>query len=287
MGNHGHSDEGNRLMCEWIWDGAIGPVRQVHSWSTSGSRIPHTGLPSGTYPVPETLDWKLWLGPRKYRPYHPEYTPFDWRCWWDFGTGVIGDLAIHHFDPAYTAMKVSHPTWIKGQGQWIDDQVAPPNNRVEWCFEETDTHPELRFIWYDGDHAPPRRPDELEEGRNMGDNGILVVGDHGKILGGGWSGTPRLIPEHKMKAYQRPPKILRRSPGHHREWLDAIKGGPEPASNFEFGAMITEFVLLGNIATRTGEKIYWNADTMKIKGRENLDPFIRGQYPDEWSLTNI
>jgi len=286
MGNHGHSDEGNRSMCEWIADGAIGKVSEIHSWSNSLGCVNHRGLPEGAIDTPGQLDWNLWLGPRKFRPYHPEYTPFSWRSWWAFGTGVVGDLAIHHFDPAYTALMPGHPTWIEGKGSWIDDEVASENNHIEWFFEKTDTRPEMRFMWHDGKRSAPR-PAELEPERRMSENGVLVIGDKGKILGSGWSNSPRIIPETAMKAYKRPPKTLRRSPGHHREWLDAIKGGPEPSSSFTFGAVLTEFVHLGNLAIRVGKRIDWDGDNMKVKGHPDLDNYIQGEYPPEWDLNNI
>lgn len=291
MGNQGHSDEGNRLMSEWIADGAIGNVKEVYAWSlhpghsTQTSRLPAPRLPKGTFEVPDRIDWNLWRGPRACL-YNPEYIPVRWRYWWAFGTGVVGDLAIHHMDPAYTALMPGQPTWIQANPSWIDDEATPSNNRVEWFFEKTDSRPEVRFIWLDGNQEL-QRPEELEPERKMGENGVLVIGDKGKILGGGWSNSPRIIPEAKMKAYKRPAKTLRRSPGHHREWLDAIKGGPEPTSNFTFGAILTEFVHLGNLALRSGKKIEWDADAMKVKGCPELDKYIQGEYPQGWDLNNI
>ena len=121
----------------------------------------------------------------------------------------------------------------------------------------------------------------------MGDNGVLVIGDKGKILGGGWSESPRIIPEVKMKEYKRPPKTLLRSKGHHRNWIDACKNGGPTVSNFEYGAKLTEFSLLGNLAIRAGKRIYWDAEQMKVKGMGELDPIIREKYVPQWDLERL
>ena len=152
--------------------------------------------------------------------------------------------------------------------------------------EKTDQRPAVKFFWRDG-KLLPGRPAELEEGRNMGGNGVLVIGDKGKILGAGWSGSPRIIPEAKMKEYKRPPKTLMRSKGHQRNWLDACKNGGPTVSNFEYGAKLTEFILLGNVAIRAGKRIYWDGENMKVKIMPELDGIIREEYPAEWDLTNI
>jgi predicted dehydrogenase len=285
MGNFGRSSESHRLMSEWLWDGAIGDVKEVHFWSTSTSFLKHRGMPpKGDHKVPEGFDWKLWLGPREYRPYHPEYAPFKWRWWWDFGTSTIGDTSIHHVDAAYSAIMPGHPTWIEGTSAWTNDITTPDNNRVEWFFEKTESRPEVRFIWYDGALKPPR-PEELEEGRSMGDNGVLVVGEKGKILGGGWSTSVRIIPETKMKEYKQPPKTLRRSPGHHREWVDGIKGGPEPGSNFDYASKLSEFTLLGNVAVRAGKRINWDGEAMKVTNDSDANNYLYDKYSEGFDLT--
>ena len=153
-------------------------------------------------------------------------------------------------------------------------------------FEKTAKRPAVKFFWRDG-KLLPNRPEELEEGRNMGSNGVLVIGDKGKILGAGWSGSPRIIPEAKMKEYKRPAKTLPRSKGHHRDWLDACKSGGPTVSNFEYGAKLTEFVLLGNLAIRAGKRIYWDGENMKVNDMPEVNGIIRGQYPPEWDLNNI
>jgi uncharacterized protein YuzE len=153
-------------------------------------------------------------------------------------------------------------------------------------FEKTDKRQAIKFFWRDG-KLKPERPKELEEQRKMGDNGVIVIGDKGKIMGGGWSGSPRIIPETKMKAYKRPAKTLPRSKGHHRNWIDACKNGGATVSNFEYGAKLTELILLGNLAIRAGKRIYWDAEQMKVKGMGQLDSIIREEYIAEWDLQRL
>ncbi|MHC4552151.1 MAG: Gfo/Idh/MocA family protein [Planctomycetota bacterium] len=286
MGNQGRSSHGHPIMCEWLRDGAIGTVSEVRAWSAVGSWINHKGRPQQTMPVPEGFDWKLWLGPRPFRPYHSEYAPYNWRAWWSFGSGCVGDMSIHHFDSAWSALQLGHPAWVEGKSEWVDSEVSGSNNEVTWMFEKTDKRPAVKFVWRDGSKTFDR-PQVLEEGRSMHEDGVLVIGDKGKILGGGWSASPRIIPEVKMKAYKRPPKTLPRSKGHHRNWVDACKNGTQAVSNFEYGARLTEFVLLGNIAIRTGKRIKWDGEKMTVKGQPHLDALIGQEYPKEWDLNNI
>ena len=286
MGNQGRSSHGHPLMCEWLRDGAIGTVSEVRAWSGVGAWIHHKGRPTDTMEIPNGFDWKLWLGPRWARPYHAEYAPYNWRGWWTFGSGCVGDMSIHHFDSAWTALQLGHPTWIEGKSDWVDDEVSAPNNQVTWMFEKTDKRPAVKFAWCDGNQKF-ERPEDLEEGRDVPGEGVLVIGDKGKILGGGWSESPRIIPEIKMKEYQLPEKTLPRSKGHHRDWLDACKNGNATVSNFEYGARLTEFVLLGNLAISTGKRIEWDGDNITVKGQPNLDCIIREEYPKEWNLKNI
>ena len=286
MGNQGRSSVGHPSMCEWVRDGAIGTIREVWAWSSASQKITHPGRPQETMTEPEGFDWKLWVGPREMRPYSLEYAPYTWRSWWTFGSGTVGDMAIHNLDSSWVALQLGMPTWIEGKNAWLDSEVSAPNNEVVWMFEETDTRPAIKFVWRDGT-LTFNPPEELEENRKMGGNGVLVIGDKGKILGGGWSGSPRIIPETKMREYQRPPKTLPRSKGHHRNWLDACKNGGPTVSNFEYGARLTEFILLGNLAIRAGKRIYWDDANMKVKDMPELDSLIREVYTPEWDLNNI
>lgn len=285
MGNQGHSGEGIRLTCEWIWDGAIGPVREVAGWSDAGGWAHGAGRPKEA-PVPAGMDWDIWLGPREYRPYSPEYAPFNWRSWWAFGSNAIGDMAVHNLDPAMWALDLKKPISIESCGAGgVDSEVAPTGTITRFRFGPRGDMPPVKVTWYDGG-LRPERPPELEEGRRVGGggNGIIFYGDKGTIMCAGWGGTPRIIPETKMKEYTLPPKTLPRSNGHHRDWLDACKGGKPASSNFEYGAALTELVQLGNVALRTGKKIYWDSENMKATNAPEADRFLKEEYRKGWEI---
>ncbi len=289
MGNQGRSDEGNRITCEMVWDGAIGEVREVHAWSATGGWRSGRGRPKETPPVPAGFDWQLWLGPKADRPYHPAYTPYNWRGWWEFGTGAVGDMSVHNLDPAFAALKLGHPLSVEAvKTDFVDTEVIGGNNHVVWEFGPAEGRGPVTVHWYDGSLQPPRPP-ELEAGRLMGEgsNGVLLIGSKGTIMGGGWSKSPRIIPEPKMKAYGRPPRTLPRSPGHHRDWLNACKGGPKACSDFSYGARLTEFVLLGDVAIRAQKKILWDGPNMKITNAPEAQVFVQEPYRPGFDLEKV
>ena len=285
MGNHGHSGEGIRLTVEWIRDGAIGPVREVHGWSDVGgsSWADMEDRPEETPPVPETLDWDRWLGPAPYRPYHPAYAPYNWRGWWDFGTGGIGDMACHNLDPAFWALDLGYPSNVEASSSRLSAETVPAGALYHFEFPARSDMPPVTMKWYDGGLMPPR-PRELEEGRRMGGDGIYFVGDEGVIMCGGWGGTPRIIPESKMQAFKRPPRTIPRVPGHRPDWINACKGGNPATTNFNYAGPLTEMVLLGNVALRTRKKLYWDGPNMKAKNVPEADKYIRPKFRDGWSL---
>ena len=289
MGIQGHAGEGIRLLCEWIWDGAIGPVREVHTWTDRPKGWWPQGVdrPKETPPVPDTLDWDLWLGPAPHRPYHPAYVPFKWRGWWDFGTGALGDMGIHNCSPIFWALKLGYPTTVEVVSQeGANAETGPTKSILRYEFPARGNMPPVTLMWYDGGNMP-LRPEELEEGRRLGDNdgGSLLVGDKGKILAPGWcAASPRLIPESKMKAYKLPVKTIPRSIGHHEEWLAACKGGKPAQANFDFSGPLTEAVLLGNIAIRTGEKIYWDGPNMRCTNVPKANEYVYCSYRQGWTL---
>jgi len=288
MGNHGHSSEYFRLACEWIWDGAIGQIRQVHAWGKELIRTKNKTRPRGwreRRPVPVGLNWDLWLGPAKYRPYHPCYHPYHWRDWWDFGTGCIGDLGCHHLDPAFKALKLGHPASVEAQTDFNNPETLPFSSIIKYEFPARGNMPPVTLTWYDGNKPP--RPAELEAIREMGDDGILYIGDKGKIKGGGHSESPRIIPESAMQAYKCPLKTIKRVPGHHRDWLNACKGGEPASSNFDYGGPLTEMVLLGNVAQRTGEKIEWDGKYMRVTNIPEANQYVQSYNRQGWDLKNI
>jgi predicted dehydrogenase len=314
MGNQGQASEDTRRLCEFILDGAIGPVREVHVWTDR----PSNGLfneywpqgidrPKDCPPVPATLDWDLWLGPAPSRPYHPAYLPFKWRGWWDFGTGALGDIGCHAMDPVFRALKLGAPLPIgwgdaKGDAHYplsvqasssrVNKETYPLASMVTYEFGSRGEMPPLKLIWYDGNLRPPRPP-ELEEDQEMGDNGHLLIGDNGKILshrGQGRRGF-QLIPQKRAKEYGDPPKKIARSIGHHQEWIEACKGGQPAGSNFDWAGPLTEVVLLGNVALRpelreelTMKKLLWDGAQMRFTNCDDANKFLRTEYRKGWTL---
>jgi len=291
MGNQGHSGEGIRLICEWIWDGAIGPVREVHSWTNRPIWPQGIDRPAEQPPVPPSLDWDLWLGPAPTRPYHPTYHPFSWRAWWDFGTGALGDMACHILDPAFWALKLGYPVSVEASATKVNDETAPLASIVRYQFPEREGMPAVKVTWYDGGLMPPR-PEELEPGRMLGDGdgGLVFVGDKGKIMCGCYGRSPRLIPESAMKEYKLPQKTLPRVEGdlggHEMDWVRACKDPSKPASsNFDYSGPLTEMVVMGNLAIRNqGVKLEWDGLAMKVTNHEAANQFVQRQYREGWTL---
>jgi predicted dehydrogenase len=270
-------------MVEWIRDGAIGPVREVHAWIRAGkvSRIERTTRPEGTPSIPPGLDWKRWLGLVEYRSYHPEYFPYTWRGWWAFGNGALGDMGCHNIDAAFRALDLRYPEMVEASEVELNDETAPVASIVYYTFPERGDLPPLKLTWYDGGLQPPR-PEELEPGRRMGEDGLLFVGDKGKILAGDWNESPRIIPETKMKEYKRPAETIPRVEGHRRDWINACKGGAPSSVNFDFGGPLTELVLLGVVAMRTQKKLYWDGPNMNATNAPEAEKYIRPEYHNDW-----
>jgi len=295
MGNQGMAFEGNRLINEWLWAGAIGPVREVHVWS---DRPTHRGKmplwwpqgverPKDTPQVPDTLDWDLWLGPAPVRPYHSAYVPFRWRGWWDFGTGGLGDMGIHNLAPVFSALKLGAPDTVQASSTPVFAETVPLAAIVHYQFPARGDMPPVQLHWYDGGLLP-ERPAELGENAVLdAEDGIIFVGDKGKMLVKGWGGEhPRLIPESADKAYQRPPKTLPRSIGHYKEWVQACKTGSPTRSNFDFAGPLTEAVLLGSVCIRNGgDKLVWDSANLKITNDPDANKYLHYEYRKGWSLS--
>jgi predicted dehydrogenase len=293
MGIQGHSGEGGRLICEWIQDGAIGDVTEVDAWcSLSYYPFGHASWsskwsrrPSETPPVPSTLDWDLWLGPAPQRPYHPAYHPAVWRCWWDFGCGMMGDRGAHTLDPVVWALKLGHPESVEATSLDLNPDTHPVASIVTYRFGARGDLPPVKLTWYDGLRAP--RPSELEDGRRMGhvEGGSLFKGTKGKLVAGVYGEGPRLIPERRMKAYETPKKTIPRVTGSHEEdWVKACKTGQKAGADFEYSGPLTEICLLGNIARRVDGRIEWDGENMKVTNLPDANQYVRTPYRKGWTL---
>jgi len=312
MGNQGQASQETRHLCELVWSGVIGPVHEAHIWTDR----PSNGLfkeywpqgvarPKDTPPVPETLDWDLWLGPAPERPYHPAYLPFVWRGWWDFGTGALGDIGCHSMDPVFRALKLGAPTSVQASSTRVNEETFPVGSMITYEFPARDIAlqannchitglsgaaaggvemPACKLTWYDGGLRPPR-PDKLPEGQKMGDNGRLLVGEKGFILGN------QIFPESCAKEAAEIRDHIPTSPGHYREWILACKGGKPAGSNFDWAGPLAESVLLGNVALRvklreelTICRLFWDGANLKFTNLDDANKFVRREYRSGWTL---
>jgi predicted dehydrogenase len=286
MGNQGHSGDGVRSICEWIWDGAIGDVREVNAWTNRPIWPQGIDRPKDKHDVPSTLDWDLWLGPAPNRPYHPCYCPFNWRGWWDFGCGALGDMACHLLDPVFSALKLGYPTSVQACATRVNKETFPLASIVRYEFPARGDMPPVKLNWYDGGMKPPR-PDELEPGLRM--TSVTFIGDKGKLMCGEYGDSPRLIPESKRKEYKRPPKTIPRvkggQGGHEQNWIDACKGGKPACSNFDYSGPFTEAVVMGNLAMRRlGKKLLWDGKNMKVTNDDEANRYVDEPRRKGWSL---
>ena len=283
------ASEDTRLLCEWIWGGVIGPVREVANWSSRPFWPQGIDRPQDTQAVPDGLDWDLWLGPAPERPFNRVYLPFSWRGWTDFGCGALGDMGSYSYDTIFRVLKLESPVSVEASSTDRYDETYPQASIIHYQFPARGDMPPVKFTWYDGGLKPPR-PDELEPDRPLKgtgdeDEGLLFIGDSGKILCGFNGRGPKLIPQSKMDAFQPPPKTLPRSPGNEREWLDSCKGGKvKPGGNFEFEGMVTETLLLGNVAVCTGERISWDRTNLRANNSELGQKLIRPERRKGWEL---
>jgi predicted dehydrogenase len=284
------ASEATRQLCEWIWDGAIGPVREVFNWSSRPYWPQGIERPKEVQPMPEGLDWDLWLGPAAERPFHHAYVPFVWRGWSDFGCGALGDMGSYSYDTIFRVLKLEAPVSVEASSSERYEETYPLASIVRYNFLARGDMPPVKFAWYDGGLKPPR-PEELVENQPMKgdgedmDEGLLFVGDRGKILCGFNGARPKLIPESKMNSYKQPPKTLPRSPGNEREWLDACKGSKvKPGGNFEFEGLVTETLLLGNVATRVPEKLSWDRANLKVPNSEAAQKLVAPERRKGWEL---
>ena len=296
MGNQGRSSDEIRKLKEWIDDGAIGPVRELYAWTDR----PIGGNAWDTFavkakskekpPIPDGLDWDLWLGPAKYRDYHPDYHPLTWRAWIDFGTGSMGDMGCHILDPAFYALELGAPSEIQATSTHyipeIESQTYPSASIVRMKFPKRGNHPELKLTWSDGRIQPPV-PDEFSNGEQFTLSGAMLIGDNGKITHNshGASGV-KIIPEEKMLEYNQPKSYIPRvNTSHEKDWIRACKDGNPASSSFDYGGPLTEMALLGMIAIRCkNEKLLWDSKNLRFKNNEKANSLLHKEYRKGWSL---
>jgi predicted dehydrogenase len=292
LGNQGHSSDSIRLLCEWIWDGAIGKVQKIDcgcaAVNSGLDALPKTRTEQP--PVPEGLDWDLWLGPAQPRPYHPAYHPYNWRGWVPFGNGTIGDWTCHVIDPVFWAFDLGAPTTIQAQVKDWDFKTQgdafPKGDVITYEFPGNAKRGAITLTWYSGTQKIPRAA-ELEPDRKGADTGAYVYGDKGVIMyGSHGAGGVRIIPETKMKEYKPPEqKIPRVRGGHHGDWVAAIREGRKAGSDFSYGGPLTEIAMLGVIAIKMAPmKLQWDAQAVKFTNCPAANAFLNPPYRAGWTL---
>lgn len=314
MGNQGGSGDGVRRTKELYDSGLIGDVHTVHCWTNRPVWPQGVPTPTGKFEVPKELDWNLWIGPAKMIDYNPSYLPFNWRGWWAFGTGALGDMACHIMDPVFRILPIDYPTQVEAsvagnwkgffaEGNYVDS--CPPASIIHLTYPKKTGEGNIKVSWWDGGLLPDR-PDELlpDEAFGNWDGGVLFMGTKGKILADCYGDNPRLLPTTKMKETL-PPTVLARVPeGHYIQWVNAAIDGyakGKTSSPFEFSGPFTESILIGNLAIRSymmqnpkmkgwgdkylgRKKLLWDAKNMKITNFDEANAFVKRDYREGWNL---
>ena len=291
MGNQGHSGDGVRDICEWIWAGVIGEVREVHAWTNRPVWPQGIDRPKEEQTPPPTLDWNLWLGPAPVRPYNKIYLPFNWRGWWDFGGGALADMACHVLDPVFWSLKLKYPTSVEASCTEVNNEAFPLASIVHYEYPAREGMPAVKVHWYDGG-LKPARPPELEVGRplNQAASDVLFIGSKGVLRCGEYGDNPQLLPYERNREFQKnkPPQTLKRiKTSHEGNWLEAIRTGGQATSHFDYAGPFTEMVTMGNLAIRpenVGKKLLWDGEKMRVTNDEKANDYVQTHYREGWSL---
>ena len=316
MGNQGGSGDGVRKMKEMVDAGLIGEVHTVHCWTNRPVWPQGIPTPTGNYEIPPELDWDLWLGPAKKIEYNPNYLPFNWRGWWAFGTGALGDMACHIMDPVFRILPIDYPSDVQASvsGNWKGffaegnyTESCPPSSIIHLTYPRKDGKGKIKVSWMDGGLLP-ERPDELGPDEQMGnwDGGVIFEGTKGKVMADCYGANPRLLPTKLMKEKTMPAEKIKRVPeGHYVQWVNACIDGygkGVTSSPFEYAGPFTESILIGNLAIRSWmmqnpsgkgwgdkylgrKKLLWDAKNMKITNFDEANQFVKREYRDGWKLT--
>ncbi len=285
MGNQGNAGDGTRVIREMIDAGLIGTPREVHYWTNRPIWPQAIKRPLEVFDIPAGVEWDLWLGPAKYRPYNPAYHPFAWRGWWDFGTGALGDIACHAMDAAFGALDLGSPSSIKADTTPLFRETAPASSRIEYLFPAKGSRPEIKVVWRDGNLTPPRpKGFPMTDEWPFNSSGQLIVGDEGNIVADIYGNEPVFFTE----AGPQDPSLEEKYPrleSSFKEFIDACKGGPKPGSNIvDHAGPLTEMVLLGNLAVRTSEIIRWDASMGIVSNVDAANAYLKEEARTGWEI---
>jgi predicted dehydrogenase len=298
MGNQAHAGEPIRRAVEVVRAGIIGNVKEAHIYTNRPIWPQGMKDPLPAQPVPDTLDWNQWIGPAPMRDYNKSYMPFKWRGWWDFGTGALGDMACHIMDMAFWALELGSPSSFEAEQGGNTDQSPPRWSTVKYNFPARDTdwggkQPPVTVFWYDGrkdgkQNFAPKDVGELSKpikGFNPMKYGTILIGDKGKMFFNRGNTNWVIDPPELLENFKQPPKTVRRVKNEDAEWVEAIKGGPAALSNFDYSGPLTEMVVLGNLAIRSGEKVDWDGKNLKVTNNaKKAEQYIHREYRKGWSL---
>ena len=283
MGNQGTSENGLREAVEVVRSGAIGDATEVHVWTNRPVWPQGEGRPTKEEVAPEGLHWDLFLGPAPDRPYSSVYHPFKWRGWLDFGTGALGDMACHTANMAVMALDLFDPKTIVAEHTGIvENESFPKSSTITFEFAATDKRGPIKMVWYDGGRRPSV---ELTQGENVPSSGSLIVGTKGTLFSpNDYGASYVLLPRDDFKDFKKPERSLPRSPGHFTEFAIACAGGEPAMSNFNYASRLTETILLGNAALRSGKKLEWDAEAGKFTNAPEADQYLHREYREGWVL---
>jgi len=290
MGNQGHSNEGTRLVREWIQAGVIGKVREVHSWTN------RPGWPQGVEPpnhatsappVPAGLRWDLWQGVATSRSYDPAYVPFLWRAFFDYGSGAFGDMACHIMDSPYWALDLTYPDWVEATSTALTQISYPKASIVTFHFPSRGGMPDLIYKWYDGGLRPPL-PRSIPRSEDPGfSSGSYIIGEHATLITDTYSGSVRVSPKEKWATLRQslPPKSIRRvTTDHHQEWVNAIREQRTASTDFSYAGPFTEMTQLGNVALRARTRLHYDHSRMAFTNSPEHNSLLRKPYPKGWII---
>jgi hypothetical protein len=308
MGNQGHCEDGYRRLCEFVWAGVVGNIKETHSWTNRanggvGPRPPYLPPPAG-------LHWDNWIGPAPYRDYHTDLHPHEWHGWYDFGNGSLGNMGCHVLDGVFWALKIEHPTSVECEEmRGGSDERYPTGSRLRWDIPARGDMPPAKAYWYEGfnkdatgsaagrlkeakgkDRNFPsllaelqkQYPDEEMDGP---DSGTIYVGEKGILYTGTYGGKFHILPLEKMQQMTQPPRTLPRPKNTMTDFLTACREGKtETAAPFDYGARLTEFTLLGNLAQHAGvgKKLEWDGPNMKVTNLPDLNQWVQRPYRNGW-----
>jgi len=318
MGNQGASHDGTRIMAEWYDAGLIGHVHTVYTWTNRPVWPQGIQWPANKAEVPKTLDWDLWLGTAPYKDYIDKLVPFNWRGWWDYGTGALGDMGCHLLETPFRVLGIQYAKDVQASvgTVYVDEfkqgyfpESCPPSSHITLTFPKTSkTKSDVTLHWMDGG-IQPERPEELGANEVFGDNGngMLFIGTKGKMMAGTYSRNPQLLPTSRtkeVKVKQKYPRVVGQEEGHYTQWVEACIAGYgkiELSSPFEVAGPLTEALLMANLAIRAndvrkpkdngkfsfpgrGIKLLWDNDNMKVTNFDEVNQFLKRDYRQGWNL---